>query len=295
MKQFTKCPVCGVSVKTENMSEHTRKAHATDTVGRLDSGDDTRHPITTMTKMDMAACDKIFDKGARFVERKKFKKAIKTLKKIPEDYTDISDVYTLMALSYMGLERFDDAAIYFEKAANAAPWDWQHWSNLANSHLIFGRISKAKKCLDKVNEVGYPSDGKDTVNKLREGIAEFLDAALSDKPHLHADTYLALEDRFYTGLAYMDDRDWDSAIREFEYIASIDPASEKAYGSLGIVHLFKGEFDEAEKCFNRALEINPEYTPASVNVRALDKIRKKAAKDPDYLKKLEGRLIGGHF
>lgn len=277
------------------MSEHIRKAHGTDTVGRLDSGDDIRHPITTMTKTDMATCDKNFDKAARFVERKKFKKAIKTFKNIPEDYTDISDVYTLMAFSYMGLERFDDATIYFEKAANAAPWDWQHWSNLANSHLIFGRISKAKKCLDKVNEVGYPSDEKDTVNKLRGGIAELLDAALSDKPYLQADTYLALEDRFYTGLAYMDDRDWDSAIREFEYIASIDPASEKAYGSLGIAHIFKGEFDEAEKCFNRALEINPEYVPASVNVRALDNIRKKAAKDSGYLKKLEGRLMWGHF
>ena len=36
----------------------------------------------------------------------------------------------------------------------------------------------------------------------------------------------------------MDDRGWDSAIREFEYITSIDSASEEVYGSLGIAHLF---------------------------------------------------------
>ena len=79
-----KCPICGTSIKTENMSEHIRRAHVRD----LDSGQgyDAERPLSTGPKMDLDACDKLHDKAARFIERNKFKKAIKTLQKIPKEY-----------------------------------------------------------------------------------------------------------------------------------------------------------------------------------------------------------------
>lgn len=264
-------------------------------MGSLDSGEGARHPLMSRTTMDIDACDRTYDKAVRFVEHKKFKKAIKILQKIPEEYPDIADVYSVIAFSYVGLERSGDVLKYFEKAANAAPWEWSHWCSLAGAYLVNGRVSKARKCLDKVNEVGYPSDAKDMVVELRNGIAEYLDVALSDKQYLDADTYLALEDRFYEGIAYMADRDWGRAIEEFKYIVRIDERSEKAYGNLGVIHLLKGEFDEAKRYLKRALELDPEYPPASVNLAILDEIREEVAKDPGYLKKLEDRLLIGHF
>ena len=293
MKRFTRCPICGTSIKTENMSEHIRRVHARD----IDSGHGygMNHPLMTGTKMDLDACDKIHDKAARFIERNKFKKAIKILQKIPKDYPDMADVYSLMAASYAGLERFDDARTYFEKAANDAPWEWRHWYNLAGMHLKNGNVADARRYLNKARAVGVPSDAEDAVDELSEIIAEFLEIVISEKPYLDSETYLALGDRFNRGVAYMEDKDWNQALDEFEYIVSIDEQSEKAYGNLGIVHLFRGEFDEAEMCFNKALEIDPEYPPAAINATLLNTIRDEVAKDPDYLKKIEYRTAKGYF
>ncbi len=291
MKKFTKCPICGASIKIENMSEHIRRAHTES----LDSGESKRRPLMTRAAMDMDACDELYDKAARFVERKKFKKAIKTLQKIPEEYPDIADVYSLIAISYTGLGRFDDAPIYHEKAANAAPWEWYHWYNLASVHLRNADILKARRCLDKVNEIGFPSDMGDMVDKLSKNIAELLEIVLSEKPYLDAETYIILEDRFHSGVECMKKRDWDRAIEDFKYILSIDERSEKTYGNLGLTYLLKGEFDEAEMCFNKALEINPEYLPATMNADMLDEVREKVAKDPGYLEKLNDHVIKRHF
>ena len=153
-----KCPICGTSIKTENMSEHIRRAHVRD----LDSGQgyDAERPLSTGPKMDLDACDKLHDKAARFIERNKFKKAIKTLQKIPKEYPDTADVYSLMAASCAGLGRLDDARTYFEKAANDAPWDWHHWYNLAGMHLKNGNVADARMYLNKAKAVGVPSDAK---------------------------------------------------------------------------------------------------------------------------------------
>ena len=85
-----------------------------------------------MTRIKMGTYDRRYTRGYRFVEEDEFEKAIRILQKIPEDYPDIADVYSLIAISYRGLKRSDDALIYFEKAVIAAAWEWSHWCNLAN-------------------------------------------------------------------------------------------------------------------------------------------------------------------
>lgn len=283
MKRFTRCPTCGASVRTENMPDHTRRVHAES----LDSKEVTsaKRPLMTRTKIE--TYDRRYARGHRFVEQDEFKKAIRTLQKIPEDYPDIADVYSLIAISYMRLERSNDALIYFEKAATAAAWEWSHWCNLANSYILHGRMSNAVECLDMVDRLGYPSDAKDTVDGLKLSIKKLLEAALSEKPYLDAETCLVLEDRFQNGVTYMNNKDWDLAIAEFECIIGLDQASEKAYGNLGIAYLFRGKFDEAERCFDKALEIKPEYPHAARNLAVLYEVREKASKDPGYLKELE--------
>ena len=291
MKRFTRCPTCGASVRTENMPDHTRRVHAES----LDSKEVTgaKRPLMTPTKIETYY--RRYSRGHRFVEQDEFKKAIMILQKIPEDYPDIADVYSLIAISYMGLERSNDALIYFEKAVTAAAGEWSHWRNLANSYILHGRMSKAVECLDMVDRLGYPSDAKDTVDELKWSITKLLEAALSEKPYLDAETCLVLEDRFQNGVTYMNNKDWDLAIAEFECIIGLDQASEKAYSNLGIAYLFKGKFDEAERCFDKACEIKPEYPHAARNLAVLYAVREKASKDLGYLEELEDYVQEVHF
>jgi|LGVE01.1.fsa_nt_gb Flp pilus assembly protein TadD len=291
MKRFTRCPTCGASVRTENMPDHTRRVHAES----HDSGEVAGAKRLLMTRTKIDTYDRRYARGCRFVERDEFKKAIRILQKIPEDYPDIADVYSLIAISYMGLKRSDDALIYFEKAVTAAAREWSHWCNLANSYIMHRRISNAVECLDMIYRIGYPSDAKDAVDELKWSITKLLEAALSEKPYLDAETCLALEDRFQDGVTYMNNKDWDRAIVEFEYVVGVDQASEKAYGNLGIAYLFKGRFDEAERCFDKALEIKPEYPHAARNLAVLYEVREKASKDPEYLKELEDYMQEVHF
>jgi tetratricopeptide (TPR) repeat protein len=55
------------------------------------------------------------------------------------------------------------------------------------------------------------------------------------------------------------------------------------------------KFDEAEQCFDKALEINPKYPPAARNLAMLENVRKKASKDPWYLKESEDCMREGYF
>ena len=55
------------------------------------------------------------------------------------------------------------------------------------------------------------------------------------------------------------------------------------------------KFDEAERCFDKALEINPEYPPAARNLAMLYEVREKASKDHEYLKELEDYMQEDYF
>ena len=122
----------------------------------LDSGEvaDAERPLMTRTKID--TYDRWYARRYRFAERGEFEKAIRILQKILEDYPNIADVYSLIAISYMGLKRSNNALIYFEKATTAAAGEWSRWCNLANLHLTHRRISKAVDCLHVIDRLGYP-------------------------------------------------------------------------------------------------------------------------------------------
>ncbi len=249
----------------------------------------------TLTKREVAVCQHICENAEKFLERSEPEKTIMALRKIPEEFPDIADVYSLMGVSYAVMERPDDARTYFEKAAEAEPDVWQHWISLASLNLESVDLLNAKKCMDKVHEVGYPSEVEDQVDELGGQITEIIELIVAEKPHIDADTYIALEERLYAGVACMRERDWNGAIQEFEYVVSVDSRSEEAYECIGLVHLFKGDIDEAENCFNKALEINPEYPPAVANLRILDGIRGELAEDCEYLRGLEYRIMEARF
>ena len=249
----------------------------------------------TLTKREVAVCQHICENAEKFLERSEPEKTIMALRKIPEEFPEIANVYSLMGVSYAMMDRVDDARICFEKGAEAEPGGWQHWISLASLNLESVDLLNAKKCMDKVYEVGYPSEIEDQVDELRGQITEIIELVLAEKPYLDVDTYIALEERLYAGVACMKEREWSRAIQEFEYVVSVDSRSEEAYECIGLVHLFKGEIDEAEKCFNKALEINPEYPPAVANLRILDGIRGELAENSEYMKGLEDRIMGARF
>ena len=66
-------------------------------------------------------------------------------------------------------------------------------------------------------------------------------------------------------------------------------------GITGARRPLMSKFDEAEQCFDKALEIKPEYPPAARNLALLYEVREKASKDPKYLKELANYMQEGYF
>jgi tetratricopeptide (TPR) repeat protein len=226
---------------------------------------------------------------------KRFKRAISVFGTIPEEYPNIDNVYMLIGTSYIQLNNLEAAFTYFEKAVKADPDYSAHWYNLGTAYFRKGYIAKSRECLHKALALNPDDEVKENAEKVLTGIKELLELELANKPGINQETYFELEERFHRGTELMGNEDWDAAIEEFKYVASIDKTSAKAYGNLGVIYLLKGEYEVAEKHLKKSLDIDPSYKPALINYRALKKLKEKIKKDPEYLAKIKNKLMMGHF
>jgi|GEM_PF-1167846 len=298
-RKFTKCPVCGVSVNTNNLAEHLRRVHNKTSDGgvvreRAEAnqlkGDTGKGHI-----VDITACVMALEKGTRLIASRKFKRAIKIFETIPKECPDIDNVYMLIGTSYIHLKRPEDALIYFEKAVKSNPDDPTHWHNLGFAYFHNSYFAKTRECLHKALALNPDKELKKNIRELLALLKEALELELADMPGIDQETYFELEERFRKGIYFMDKGDLDAAIAEFKYVASTDKTSARGYGNLGLIYLLKGELEVAEEHLKKSLDINPAYKPASRNYRALKKIKKKMRKDPEYLDKMKDKIVMRYF
>ncbi|MCD6589415.1 MAG: tetratricopeptide repeat protein [Candidatus Fermentibacteraceae bacterium] len=66
-------------------------------------------------------------------------------------------------------------------------------------------------------------------------------------------------------------RPW-KARKKLEKLNKINPDNELIYFAIGVTHFFQKDYQKAEGCFKRAIEIDPAYTEAHFNLGALYKI-----------------------
>ena len=154
---------CCASARTATVPDIMRQAP----VESIDSWEVTGAKRPLMNRTKISTYDRRYARGCWFVADTEFEKATRVLQKIPKDYPAIGDVYSLIASSYMGLKRANDALIYFEKVVTVAEWKCSHWCNLANPYIMHRMISKAAECLCVINRLGYSHDVKDGVDELK--------------------------------------------------------------------------------------------------------------------------------
>jgi len=75
-----------------------------------------------------------------------------------------------------------------------------------------------------------------------------------------------IENAFKRAINHLDRNDFDQAARAFRSVLRLDFEHYKALTGLGRCLAELGMQEEARKCFQKALEINPEYTQARVNL-----------------------------
>lgn len=76
-----------------------------------------------------------------------------------------------------------------------------------------------------------------------------------------------IENNFRRACNYLDRNDFERAARIFRSVILLDPSHYKALTGLGRCLIEMGMREEAFKCFEKALEINPNYTQAQMSLK----------------------------
>ena len=75
---------------------------------------------------------------------------------------------------------------------------------------------------------------------------------------------------YYLGIAYMSEKDWDSAQKEFRTALSLNPDNAEIYDRLGVLFARKEKWEKARKAFKSALKLSPSHQSARTNLKRLE-------------------------
>ncbi|MBU2043726.1 MAG: tetratricopeptide repeat protein [Candidatus Omnitrophica bacterium] len=84
---------------------------------------------------------------------------------------------------------------------------------------------------------------------------------------------------------YLETRQFDQAIVEFQEVLKIDPESFEAYTGIGFVYIEFAKYDQAIDSFNRAIEINPGYAEAYDNIGVVYSLQRQYQQAIPYFEK----------
>ncbi len=122
-----------------------------------------------------------------------------------------------------------------------------------------GSGKKYKKCCMlkvKANEIDEQSNIAD--NSSENKVERMVDH--------HVARTSEIENNFRRACRYMESNEFDKAVRIFRSVIMLDHSHYKALTGLGKCLAEMGKYEEASKCFEKALEINPEYVQANINL-----------------------------
>lgn len=75
-----------------------------------------------------------------------------------------------------------------------------------------------------------------------------------------------IENIFRRACNYLDRNEYDLAAKAFSSVLRLDPSHYKALTGLGRCLAEMGMHEDAQKCFQKALEIKPDYAQARINL-----------------------------
>jgi tetratricopeptide (TPR) repeat protein len=183
------------------------------------------------------------------------------------------------------VEKAPAAAIpFFEKAvAILPPFPEAHY-NLANAARQAFDISKAVEAYRAA--VRYSQD--DGIAEMaRKELQRLEEIVLKGVPFQNLDAYLANARLFDHAFECLNHREFSRAAELFQRVLSENPKHVQSFGNLALAYAALGRRADALACFDRALELDPDYEPAIQNRSIALKMREGEAFIPDSIKAVD--------
>ena len=163
-------------------------------------------------------------------------RAIEIIEPAASRAPDDPQILALAGESYMQIGDYEKATHYLERAATIDPKSTNIRTGLGLSRLAGGEAGAAIEDLEK--------------------------AATMDAGQFKADILLAM--------SHINRREFDAALKALDGLEKKQPNNPLTYNFKGAAYVGKKDLASAKKNFERALELNPAYFPATANLASLD-------------------------
>lgn len=170
---------------------------------------------------------------------------------------------------------------YFDSAVKIFPIFAEAWFNKATIHQrklemyeMILAFQQVLKCGDKDEE--YYGIAKDMLQGLEKNTRETMG--------LDLDGFLKMAKIYKKAFDDMGKKEYSQAIKGFKEVLRLEPNHVQSYGNIGLCLGFLGRVEEGRKALEKALEIDPDYEPAKVNLQTLNKMKEgQVVDDPQVL------------
>lgn len=190
--------------------------------------------------------------GATYLKQSQGKKAIDLLESIPNAPANDAQYWGLLGSAYMQINNLEKGTEYLQKAAEVSPDAAAIRTQLALGRLASGDTSAAVKDLEK--------------------------AISLDQNVFQADVLLVM--------VHLKNREFDKALTEAKAFSEKLPKNPLPYNLMGAAYFGLQQADKAKESFEKALQLEPKFSPALMNLARLAEDKGDNEKAKQYFERV---------
>jgi len=214
--------------------------------------------------------EKSVDHALELLEKQSFQEGKRIIQELMRKHPRNHLVQYAMGVYYAFREDYDSALEYFDKAIRIFPYFVEAYFNKGVAYKEKLDIRNTIEAFQKVVEIG---DARDANVRQAKKILHDFEQHIRKHEGLTLETYFKAMDQFEQGFAYMNNQDWERAIRHFKKCLMINTNHPQSYGNMGICYGQLGQKALALEAFDKALELDPNYEPALVNRMIVESLK----------------------
>jgi tetratricopeptide (TPR) repeat protein len=194
---------------------------------------------------------------------------------LPQRSLQRAEVLDLFGTAHAMLQNFPQSYEAYTEALSIDPNNAEFWFNRAMASRFTSRFGRSFRDYERAGQLNTFPELTGKIEKELKFSSKMVERSLKLRgPDFTLDQLIEQEDLFQSGLKHMEEGEWAEAEQAFQASIAMGDCLPQPWGNLGICLMMQERYDEAEAALKRALVIDPRYTIAKRNLKALPETRR---------------------